>query len=443
MKPYPVFLLFTLIAVSPLTLAATEQTGDKQAKPVKDLAPKKGGLTRENKNTHTFYLVKGNDTLYSVAKNNQINVQTLAQWNQLSSPYQIRPGQKLVLVAPAATTNTVQLKKNNATTADKAKVIVNKTSAPKQTIDTTNTAVNSKTIIITPLPAHTVSSLQPLDMGGAVKELPVTPPTIANNQPEAKSTPQTKTVAVKPTVLAATTALSTAKSTKPITSNVVKAPENSIAKQKPILTSTAKQAQSSTVNNKLADKEIKQKPNLAPIQEKISPKKPALLVANNSPQAVQSTTPVSKTTDKSTTVNTNDLTASNILKMRANLSFQMPIRGNILKNFKATGEKGIEIEVQQNNQAVHAAEAGKIVYMGQGMVDFKNLIIINHNTAFLSAYANNTRLLAQEGQFVRKGEIIAEIDATDNEHKPLHFEIRRGGHPINPLSMLPLNDKKN
>ena len=439
MMPYPVFLLFTLVIVSLLTLAANAQTDDKQAKQVTALAAaKKDSLTRENKNTHTFYWVKDNDTLYSVAKNNQINVQTLAQWNYISPPYQIRLGQKLVLVAPSTSTNPVQLKKNNATASDKTKTVITKTSASKLPLDTKNTAVNSKPIIITPLPTHTLSSLQPLDISGAVKELPTTTSSIANNLPEVKATPQTKAVSIKPTVSTPNTALSTAKSTK----QVSKAPENSIAKPKPIMIATAKQAQSGTSNfDKLSNKEIKQKANHEPIEEKNSPKKPVLLAANSSSQTVQSTAPVTKPTDKSTTVNSNEQTVANLLKMSANLNFQMPIQGDIIKNFKATGEKGIEIGVQQNNQAVHAAEAGKIVYMGQGMVDFKNLIIINHNTAFLSAYANNTRLLAQEGQFVRKGEIIAEIDTTDNEHKPLHFEIRRGGHPINPLSLLRLNKK--
>ncbi len=83
------------------------------------------------------------------------------------------------------------------------------------------------------------------------------------------------------------------------------------------------------------------------------------------------------------------------------LSFQWPINGKVLKAFAQADNKGIDIagEIGQN---VSAAEAGKVVYSGQGLIGYGNLLIIKHNDLYLSAYANNSRLLVAEGDYGRK-----------------------------------------
>ena len=91
-----------------------------------------------------------------------------------------------------------------------------------------------------------------------------------------------------------------------------------------------------------------------------------------------------------------------------------------------------------SGQSVVAAEAGKVVYSGSGLVGYGNLIIIKHNNNYLSAYGYNKRLLVREGGQVARGEPIAEMGAPRNTAEPvLHFEIRRQGSPINPLPLLP------
>jgi len=118
------------------------------------------------------------------------------------------------------------------------------------------------------------------------------------------------------------------------------------------------------------------------------------------------------------------------------LNFGWPIKGKVLKNFSPSHNKGIDI-AGKKGQSVKAAEAGKVVYDGQGLIGFGKLLIIKHNNNYLSAYANNSRLLANEGQQVQKGQVIAEIGGAGIKRTSLHFEIRKNGKPVNPLKLLP------
>ncbi len=117
-------------------------------------------------------------------------------------------------------------------------------------------------------------------------------------------------------------------------------------------------------------------------------------------------------------------------------NFGWPIKGRILKSFSPSRNKGIDI-AGRNGQSVKATEAGKVVYGGQGLIGFGKLLIIKHNDVYLSAYANNTRLLVNEGQYVQKGQVIAEVGEVGIKRTSLHFEIRKHGKPVDPLELLP------
>ncbi|MGR9085764.1 MAG: murein hydrolase activator EnvC family protein [Gammaproteobacteria bacterium] len=118
------------------------------------------------------------------------------------------------------------------------------------------------------------------------------------------------------------------------------------------------------------------------------------------------------------------------------LNFQWPLKGKIKKYFYQTDRKGIDI-AGKSGQTVRASEAGKVVYSGQGLIGFGHLLIIKHNSEYLSAYANNGDLFVKEGQSVSKGQNIAKLGVTVGSPAFLHFEIRKNGQPINPLSLLP------
>ena len=115
-----------------------------------------------------------------------------------------------------------------------------------------------------------------------------------------------------------------------------------------------------------------------------------------------------------------------------------PLRGKIISKFNdQNGEaKGIDIAGHAGDD-VHAAAAGKVVYSGNGLISFGNLVIIKHNDNYLSAYAHNRNILVTEGQRVSQGQVIAKIGKTDTSNSVLHFEIRKHGKPVNPLHYLP------
>jgi len=98
--------------------------------------------------------------------------------------------------------------------------------------------------------------------------------------------------------------------------------------------------------------------------------------------------------------------------------------------------KGIDIGGRLGD-SVFAAASGEVVYSGNGLLGYGNLVIINHNERYLSAYAHNRNLLVKEGQKISKGQKIAEMGRSGVDRVKLHFEIRKDGDPVNPLKYLP------
>ena len=86
---------------------------------------------------------------------------------------------------------------------------------------------------------------------------------------------------------------------------------------------------------------------------------------------------------------------------------------------------------------MQAAADGKVVYAGNGLRGYGNLVILKHNNTYLSAYAHNQTLLVKEDQSVKKGQKIAEMGSTDSDQVNLHFEIRKLGKPVDPTKFLP------
>jgi len=108
------------------------------------------------------------------------------------------------------------------------------------------------------------------------------------------------------------------------------------------------------------------------------------------------------------------------------------------KSRDSTGKvnKGIDIAGKLGD-SVFSAASGEVVYAGSGLLGYGKLIIINHNEHYLSAYAHNEQILVKEGQRIKAGQKIAEMGNTGTSRVKLHFEIRRDGKPVNPLSYLP------
>ena len=114
-----------------------------------------------------------------------------------------------------------------------------------------------------------------------------------------------------------------------------------------------------------------------------------------------------------------------------------PTRGKPMNTFLATDldRRGIDIAGKQG-QAIVSVAAGRVVYSGNGLAGYGNLIIIKHSETYLSAYAHCERRLVQEGKSVKAGEQVATMGREDSVAK-LYFEIRRNGKPVDPLRYLP------
>ena len=120
-----------------------------------------------------------------------------------------------------------------------------------------------------------------------------------------------------------------------------------------------------------------------------------------------------------------------------NLGWIWPATGKIVAGFSESANlKGIDI-AGKAGQPVVASAAGKVVYAGTGLRGYGKLIIVKHNSTFLSAYAHNREIAVKEGQQVAKGQKIAEMGDTDADQVKLHFEIRRLGKPVDPAKFLP------
>lgn len=122
----------------------------------------------------------------------------------------------------------------------------------------------------------------------------------------------------------------------------------------------------------------------------------------------------------------------------APIAWRWPTSGPIISNFSLaeTGNKGIDIRGSRG-QAIKAAAAGKVVYAGNALRGYGNLIIIKHNDDYLSAYAHNEVLKVKEQQTVSTGQHIADMGSSDTTDVRLHFEVRYQGSSVNPMKYLP------
>jgi lipoprotein NlpD len=117
------------------------------------------------------------------------------------------------------------------------------------------------------------------------------------------------------------------------------------------------------------------------------------------------------------------------------ISWGWPANGKVIQGF-TQATKGIDIAGNAGD-AIEAAANGKVMYSGNGVRGLGNLIIVNHDNGFITAYAHNRTLLVKTGQEVKKGTKIAEMGQSDAASVRLHFEVRRQGTPVDPLQYLP------
>ena len=120
--------------------------------------------------------------------------------------------------------------------------------------------------------------------------------------------------------------------------------------------------------------------------------------------------------------------------------FLIPVDGRVISNFgpKAGGlhNDGINIAAPEG-APIKAAENGVVVYAGNELRGYGNLLLVRHSNGWVSAYAHTSKFRVAAGEKVKQGQVIAEVGSSGNVDRPqLHFELRKGTRAINPKTLI-------
>jgi murein DD-endopeptidase MepM/ murein hydrolase activator NlpD len=121
-------------------------------------------------------------------------------------------------------------------------------------------------------------------------------------------------------------------------------------------------------------------------------------------------------------------------------TFRWPVRGKVITSYgaKTNGKAndGINLAVPEGTP-VKAAEDGVVAYSGNELKGYGNLVLIRHSNGYVTAYAHASELLVKRGDTIKRGQIIAKSGQSGEVGSPqLHFEIRKGSSPVDPLQFL-------
>jgi murein DD-endopeptidase MepM/ murein hydrolase activator NlpD len=167
-------------------------------------------------------------------------------------------------------------------------------------------------------------------------------------------------------------------------------------------------------------------PAIAPPKAKLAAERPA---ARPVAQKLPAATPAEKPAD-----------AEPLKAAEAAPSFHWPVRGQVIAGFgpKADGQRndGIDIAVPENTP-IKAADDGVVIYSGNQLKSFGNLVLVRHNNNYVTAYAHAREVRVKQGDQIKAGEVIGTAGQTGNVDTPrLHFEIRQGSVPVDPMRLL-------
>ena len=126
-------------------------------------------------------------------------------------------------------------------------------------------------------------------------------------------------------------------------------------------------------------------------------------------------------------------------RIETSLQFAWPVRGRLSSRFGMRGGKpheGVDIAAKRGTP-IFAAESGRVIQSGR-MTGYGKVVVVKHAGRYRTLYAHASKLLVRKGEFVERGQKIAEVGTTGRSTGPhLHFEIRRAETPQNPIPYLP------
>lgn len=399
-----------LVSLLTLTVAGCASSGS--APQVSDLS------VSRNQQPKQAVTVQSGDTLYGIAWRNNMDFRELARINGISPPYRIEPGQTLRLDAGAGSRGQALASAGASGTQASAMGNASSAQAAEQNPDwlapDTQTIERNRRLSGEPLDGGTASqapSSQALagaaGVGGAAGPGPIynfeSPG--ADGQLSERERQEQAAIARERAQRAATETANTADRA---------ASENSVA------TSDTQASSSSAITDS---------------QQRSTP------AGQSAPGASQSGSSTSGATDAGTAVagEANEPNAQQrSYSPVENIPWQWPAEGEVVGRFGDGSNITAGIDIAgQKGQPVKAAGPGIVVYAGDGVRGYGNLILIKHNDRFLSAYAHNDSLKVKENDVVKAGEVIATMGNTDADGVKLHFEVRKEGQPQDPLEYLP------
>jgi len=120
--------------------------------------------------------------------------------------------------------------------------------------------------------------------------------------------------------------------------------------------------------------------------------------------------------------------------------FVWPVRGSVVKRFgrsQGTRHDGVDIAAPRGTP-IRSTDSGTVIYSGNEIKGYGNIVIIKHGPIFTSVYAHNALNLVREGDRVQRGQVIAQVGSTGRAKRAhLHFQIRNHNKPIDPFLVLP------
>jgi lipoprotein NlpD len=137
-------------------------------------------------------------------------------------------------------------------------------------------------------------------------------------------------------------------------------------------------------------------------------------------------------------INNTQQNVENVHQVTVSRSWKWPTKGRVVRRFDTHDptRNGIDIAGVEG-QPVYVADAGRVVYSGNGLASYGNLIIVRHDDRYLTAYGYNAEVLIKEGDELKAGTMIARMGKGPDNTPKLHFQVRVDGKPVNPLNYLP------
>ena len=385
-------------AVALIMGGCATQPGGSQSVQVRDLSM---GRDQEGASSYT---VQPGDTIYGIAWRNEMDFRRLAQLNRLKPPYRLEPGQELRLTSEGAASGSQVASAANPTQADDNKAGAAQGGQGSQNAGQGNpdwlapdeeAIRRNQGIVVRPLESSQGDS---------------TSADGASGQPQAR-----------PDSVSSGNTSPNAQGPGPIYNYGSPGADGKLSQRDQAERETMETAQQS------------QEKTLTPEQEQVAKAGQETAPARDGASQPQASEPAVATQPQA-----NQQRAQRTYTPAKNIDWQWPTQGKMVNGF-GEGESttaGIDI-AGQKGQPVKAAGPGIVVYAGSGVRGYGNLVFLKHNDQFLSAYAHNDQLQVQENDVVETGETIATMGDTDADSVMLHFEVRKGGQPQNPLEFLP------